>query len=114
MSDRVPSLPAPPLNPNGPGAAALLAAGIAAFLLPVLAIASDHLAAIKRTMNFYAPTGPLSGVTTTTVVLWLTLWLVLHWMWHRRMVVLKPIGIAAFLLLVLGFLLTFPPIADLF
>lgn len=103
-----------PLNPNGPGAAALLAAGISGFILPILAIATEKSATVKRIMNFYNPTGPLSGVTAVTIIVWLAIWIVLHWLWKRRMLTFRPIGLTALALFILGFILTFPPVADLF
>jgi hypothetical protein len=57
--------------PNGTGAAAILAAGVGSLALAVLALASDKLALIKRFLTFYNPTGPLSGVTTTAILIWL-------------------------------------------
>ncbi len=32
---------------------------------------------IARFFNFYKPTGPLSGVTTTAIIIWLILWMIL-------------------------------------
>jgi hypothetical protein len=101
-------------RPNGAGAAAILAAGIGAFLVAVIAILADQSAAIKSAMIFSKPTGPLSGVTTCAIVLWLASWAVLHARWRNRSVALARINAAAFALLILGLLLTFPPIADLF
>ena len=99
---------------NGAGAAAILAAGIGAFLLAVFAILADQSSAIKSMMIFSRATGPLSGVTTCAIVLWLAVWAALYARWRKRSVALARINIVAFVLLILGFLLTFPPIADLF
>jgi len=99
--------------PNGAGAAAILAAGIGSFALAVLAIAADKVAAIKSLMIFWKPTGPLSGVTTCTIVVWLAAWLVLDRSWTKRDVALARVSTVALTLLMLGLLLTFPPIADL-
>jgi hypothetical protein len=99
---------------NGAGAAAILAAGIGAFLLAVFAILADQSAAIKSMMIFWKPTGPLSGVTTCAIVLWLAAWFVLHARWRTRSVAFARVNAAALVLLILGLLLTFPPIADLF
>jgi hypothetical protein len=101
-------------RPNGAGAAAILAAGIGAFLVAVFAILADQFAAIKSMMIFWKPTGPLSGVTTCAIVIWLVAWAILHARWRNRSVALSRINAAAFVLLILGLLLTFPPIADLF
>jgi hypothetical protein len=99
--------------PNGGGAAALLAAGIGSFMVAFFAILADKVSAVKSAMIFYKPTGPLSGVTTCAIVVWLVAWALLHRRWHRRMVALGPVTKAALVLLGLSLLLTFPPIADL-
>ncbi len=101
-------------RPNGAGAAAILAAGTGASLVAVFAILADQSAAIKNLMIFSKPTGPLSGVTTCAIVLWIAAWAILHARWRNRSVTLARINAAAFVLLILGLLLTFPPIADLF
>ena len=108
--------PPPDARPvmNGAGAAAVFAAGIGSFLVAVFAIFADQVASIKSLMNFYKPTGPLSGVTTSSVVAWLVAWALLHRRWSSRNVSVARITAAAFVLLFLGLLLTFPPIADLF
>ena len=107
------SAPQAKMNPNGAGAAAVLAAGIGSLAVAVFAIVADKAAPIKSLMNFYKPTGPLSGVTTCAIVVWLAAWAVLHWRWSWRNVEVGRVTIAAFILLFLSLLLTFPPIADL-
>ena len=99
---------------NGPGAAAVLAAGIGAFMLGLLDVVADKIPSIKNGMNFYNPTGPLSGVSTCTIIAWLAAWAVLHTRWRGKTVNLAPVGSIALVLLAIGILLTFPPIADLF
>jgi hypothetical protein len=100
--------------PNGGGAAAILAAGIGSFLVSVFAILGDQSAFFKRIFVFYKPTGPLSGVTTCAIVAWLVAWFILDRAWHRRNIVIARVSATALILLFLGLLLTFPPIADLF
>lgn len=99
---------------NGAGAAAVLAAGIGSFLLAVFAIIGDKSAAAKSFFIFSKPTGPLSGVTTSAIIIWIAIWIVLHLRWRGRSVKLARINAIAITLLVLAVLLTFPPIADLF
>jgi hypothetical protein len=99
--------------PNGPGAAAILAAGIGAFMLAVFAVTADKVPSVKSLMNIWKPTGPLSGVTTCAIVIWLIAWAILDWRWHRETVDLARINTIALILLALSLLLTFPPIADL-
>ena len=98
---------------NGAGAAAVLAAGIGSFAVGLIAALADKSAAMKTAMIFSKPTGPLSGVTTLAIVIWLVAWIVLHAMWRNQSVSLGKINAAALGLLVLGLLLTFPPIVDL-
>jgi len=100
--------------PNGPGAAALLAAGVGSFLVALLALLADKVAAIKSLMIFYRPTGPLSGVTTCAIAAWLVVWVILHARWRSRSVAFARVATAALILLLLGVLFTFPPIEDLF
>jgi hypothetical protein len=64
-------------------------------------------------MIFSKPTGPLSGVTTSAIVVWLIAWAVFHMRWRRKHVRFERICTAALVLLALGLLLTFPPFADL-
>ena len=98
---------------NGSGAAAILAAGIGSFALAVLACAGDKLAAVKTSLIFYKPTGPLSGVTTTAILIWLLAWGILEWRWRNTTVAAKRVSAVALALLGLSLLLTFPPVVDL-
>jgi hypothetical protein len=106
--------PQTPGVPNGSGAAAILAAGIGCFTLALLALAGDYSALFKRILDFYNPTGPLSGVTTTAILVWLLTWSILEWRWRSRTVAVGRISTAAIALLILSLFLTFPPVADLF
>lgn len=99
---------------NGAGAAAILAAGVGAAALGVLAVAGDKSAAVKSAMVFYKPTGPLSGVTTVAIVVWLLSWAVLEWRWGKRSVAVGRVCGVALVLLGVGVLLTFPLVGDLF
>ncbi len=99
--------------PNGPAAAAILAAGIGCAALGILAFAGDASDAIGRMLNIYNPSGTLSGVTTGAIIVWLVAWFALNRVWRTRTVAMGWINGAAFSLLVVGFLLTFPPFVDL-
>ena len=100
-------------RPNGAGAAAILAAGIGAFLVAVFAILADQSAAIKSLMIFWKPTGPLSGVTTVAIALWIVCWTVLAVRWRNKTLAFGKLSAFAFLFLAFGLLLTFPPFGDL-
>ena len=101
-----------PAIPNGSGAAALLSAAIGSFVLSVIAFAGDKSVPIKNSLNFYKPTGPLSGVTTIAILVWLLTWVILEWRWRKRSLTINRIIGISIGLLVLSILLTFPPIVD--
>jgi hypothetical protein len=101
------------LRPNGPGAAALLAAGIGSLMVSVFAIAGDKSASIKSFFTFSKATGALSGVTTSAILVWLVVWAILHVLWGKRAIAIGPVAASALILLVLAVLLSFPPLADL-
>jgi len=107
------SMPNTPAIPNGSGAAAILSAGIACFSLAVLAILGDKLPALKAPLTFSKPTGPLSGVTTVALLIWILTWAIFEARWRQKTLALARVSFVALALLVLGFLLTFPPLADL-
>lgn len=99
--------------PNGPGAAAILAAAIGSFALGSFAFVGDASPLIHQAFNFWNPTGPLSGVTGTAVLVWLAAWFGLSRRWKTTTVNLARTNIVAFMLLAAGLLLTFPPFMDL-
>jgi hypothetical protein len=103
----------PDVTPNGPGAAAILAAGIGSLTLGVLALAGDASDAIGRALNLWNPSGTLSGVSTCAVIVWLIAWFVLARRWASRSVNLGRVNGVALVMLVAGLLLTFPPFMDL-
>ncbi len=106
-------LPNVSVLPNGSGAAAILSAGIGSFALAVLAFAGDKSTLVRNSLVFYKPTGPLSGVTSVAILIWLVIWGLLEYRWKKQNISLSRVNVATFVLLSLSFLLTFPPIADL-
>lgn len=107
-----PSEQVPLSLPSGAGAAAILGAGIGSLALGILAFAGDAVPAVGRAFNFWDPTGPLSGVTLTAIAVWLVAWHGLWRCWRFRDVNLIRVNIAAFAMLFVALLLTFPPFAD--
>jgi hypothetical protein len=99
--------------PNGAAAAAVLSAGIGCGSLGICAWLGDVIPAFSRFFNFYKPTGPLSGVTTTAILLWLVSWYVLSKAWAGRSLSMGKIAAIALSFLAAGVLLTFPPFGDL-
>lgn len=98
---------------NGPGAAAILSAGVGCFAIGVLALIGDGSKRMAGLFTFYRPTGPLSGVSTLGILVWLAVWFVLARRWQTKAVATGKVNLAAFIFLALGLLLTFPPIGDL-
>lgn len=99
--------------PNGAGMAAILAAGIGCGVLGVFALLDDAFKGIDQFFSFYGPTGGLSGVTDAAIVVWLAAWYVLAKRWGGRDVAVRRVSLIAFVLLAVGFALTFPPFMDL-
>jgi fluoride ion exporter CrcB/FEX len=99
--------------PNGSGAAAMLAAAIGSFVLAIFAFVGDKSIPIKNSLNFYKPTGPLSGVTTVAILAWFLSWLILERRWGKQVAAMRRINRVCLTLLAVSILLTFPPIVDL-
>ncbi|MEO7066731.1 MAG: hypothetical protein ABI114_07465 [Rhodanobacter sp.] len=106
-NDQSVSLPA-----NGPGAAALLAAAIGGFTLGVAALAGDAFSGVAQALTWWKPTGPLSGVTDVTIIVWLASWPLLSRLWARRTLDFRWVSLLSALLFIVGLLLTFPPFMD--
>jgi hypothetical protein len=98
---------------NGPVAAAVLACGFGCFALGALAVAADGSKRLATALNFYNPTGPLSGVATVAIALWLVCWALLAARWRNKSLAFAKVSALAFVFLALGLLLTFPPFGDL-
>lgn len=99
---------------TGPGAAAIVAAGIGTFVIGLATSLSEASAGLKSALAWYKPSGPLSGKTGVGVIAWLLAWVVLHSLWRNKNVDLARAFQWGIALVVLGFLLTFPPVFDLF
>jgi hypothetical protein len=100
---------------DGPVWAAIISAcaGCAAFgLLVDLAEASKS---ISNALNFYNPTGDLSGKSTVAIITWLIFWIVLHVYWKNRdMKNSGKLTAIAVVLILLAMLAVFPPFFGLF
>jgi hypothetical protein len=118
------SLPGVPINPehaaptnepsipNGAAAAAILAAGVGCLSVSVCAWLGDAIPTIAHLFNWYPPTGPLSGVSTTAITLWLIVWVTYHRRWKGKTVPMGVIGTISMICMGVGFLLSYPPIGD--
>lgn len=95
-------------KPEGPIAAAILAAGIGSLTLGLLTTLAEANERIKEFLNFYDPVGPLSGKTVGAVAVWLAAWLVLHLVYRGKAVESRRELTISLVLIGLGLLGTFP------
>jgi lysylphosphatidylglycerol synthetase-like protein (DUF2156 family) len=101
-------------RPNGPVAAAFLAAGIGSFTLGLLTTGAAASAGLANALRWSTPVGPLSGKSTGAVIVWLIVWAVLAPRWRGKEVALESIYRWTLILVALGLLLTFPPFFEAF
>jgi hypothetical protein len=100
--------------PSGPAAAAILAACLSAAWLGLIIPISEAIVPLKNALNWYNPVGPLSGKTTTMVVVYLLTWAVLHAQWRNREVEFSKVWRWSLVLLGIGLLGSFPPFYEMF
>lgn len=98
--------------PNGPAAAAILSAGVGSATIGLMTTGAVISAGLKSALNWWSPAGPLTGKTSVGVVAWLVTWIVLHVLWKDKDVPLVRVLVVMLVLLVLGVLLTFPPVFE--
>lgn len=96
------------VSANGAAVAAVLAAGIGAFWMGLLVIASE--AGIFTAPSLYGPSGGLSGRSTFAVIGWLVAWGILHARWRDRTVATARVLTWTLVLVGLAVVLTFPPV----
>lgn len=100
---------------DGAALAAIVSAGVGCAVLglaTVLAVASEP---IKHWLDWWAPTGPLSGKSGMAVVAWVTSWILLHLKWrNRELPSFTRLWRWTLFLIFIGFLGTFPPFFELF
>jgi hypothetical protein len=95
--------------PNGPAAAAVLAAGIGSALYGLIVLLAEANVTVHDYMIINQDVGPLSGKTTFGMIAWLLVWVVLHLLWRNRNVAFARIFTITLVLLGVALLLTFPP-----
>jgi hypothetical protein len=98
----------PAAMPDGPLAAALLAAGIGALALGLLTTMAEASEAFRGRLNLNAGVGPLSGKTIWATVIFVVAWIVLYALMRHRDGVLRAATMVFIVLTVLGLLGTFP------
>jgi hypothetical protein len=97
-------------KPNGVAAAAILAAGVGIFTIGLMTTLNELSSGLSSRLVWVQPVGPLSGKTGVGVIVWLIAWVVLHRMYKGRDVEFGKITRWSWIFIILGFLLTFPPV----
>lgn len=95
---------------NGPALAAIVAASLGVVVLGLCTLLAEVSTRIQNALNWSPPVGPLAGKTGIAVIAWLVAWAALHLAWRRREVSFRVWWALALGLILIGFLLTFPPI----
>lgn len=107
-------------KPNGPVAAAFLAAGLGSLVLGIFTLINEVSPPINGFLKFDvnfgigSGVGPLSGKVVLGVVAYAISWVVLHLRLKGREVNFRNAFIVALILVGLGFALTFPPVFKAF
>jgi hypothetical protein len=107
-------------KPNGPVAAAFVAAGVGALVLGLMVTLAEMSADFRTFLDFSRNyglgngVGPLSGKVAIAVVAYVVSWIVLHILWRQRELPFRTWFVTALVLVAIGFALTFPPIFMLF
>jgi hypothetical protein len=101
-------------QPNGAGAAALLAAAIGVFVIGFMTTLASASPGFANSLAWITSVGPLSGKTGVGVIVWLVSWVFLH---NRYKDVDMDLGRAlrwTGILILLGWLGTFPIFYEMF
>ena len=107
-------------KPNGPAAAAFLAAGVGAFVLGLMVTLAEASKDFKTFLDFSknygigSGVGPLSGKVIIAVAAYFISWIVLAFAQRGREIAFGKAFMVMLILLGLGFALTFPPIYTAF
>jgi hypothetical protein len=109
----------PQTKPNGPVAAAFIAAGIGSFTMGLMVVLNEINTGIngflKWDANFGlgAGVGPLSGKAGMAIIAFAVSWVILHLALRKKELRWSRVMIVALVLVGLGFLLTFPPVFEI-
>ena len=99
---------------TGPAAAAMIAGGIGCFVIGLMTTLAAASASLATMLKWVAPVGPLSGKTGVGIIIWLVSWLVLSLILKNKNSSLSKAFTITIILIVAGFLLTFPPFFEIF
>jgi hypothetical protein len=96
-------------KPNGPAAAALLAGGIGSAALGLATFVVEASEAVKTSMNWYNPVGPLTGKSSIGIIAFFVAWIILNYVWKGKETNFTRVATISMVLVVIGLILTFPP-----
>lgn len=90
--------------------ASMIASGIGSLVLGIAIVLAEVSPAIKAFLTWSKGVGPLSGKTGLSVIAFVLSWVVLHYAFRNKSISLTTSFIWTVVLVVLGLLLTFPPV----
>jgi len=99
---------------TGAAAAAMIAGGIGCFVIGLMTTLVEASASLGNLLNWVGPVGPLSGKTGVGIIIWLVSWFLLNLGLKNKNSNLSKAFTITIILIVAGFLLTFPPFFGLF
>ena len=99
-------------EPNGGIVAATVAAGAGCAALGLITVAAAASSEFADLLNLYAPSGPLTGKATVSSIIYLIVWINLHF--RLRELSLSRGFLLTMFLLAIGLAGTFPPVYQLF
>jgi hypothetical protein len=99
---------------TGPASAAIVSAGVGAFVLGLMTTGAAVIPGLNEALNLTNPVGPLSGKTAVAVVIWVISWVVLHFIWKDRDFNINTAFTIVLVLTGLGIILTFPLVFEAF
>ncbi len=95
-------------KPEGPVAAAIIAAGIGALALGIFTTLAEASESVAEFFEWSVRVGPLSGKTTSAIIVWLVAWAVLYLLLRGREYESRKALTIALVLVALGLVGTFP------
>jgi hypothetical protein len=101
-------------KPFGPAAAAILAGGFASMVLGLVTSLAEGDKGTADALTFSDKVGPLSGKTIITTCVLFASWALLAVVFRRKSPPVRPVLIAAVVMLALGVLGTFPSFFEIF
>jgi hypothetical protein len=90
--------------------ASMIASGIGSLVLGIAIVLAEVNVDIKTFLTWNNGVGPLSGKTGVAVIAFIVSWAALHYAFQRKAINLTTSFFVTLVLVVLGLLLTFPPV----